>query len=199
MEAVPKHVTTLLRRFRAGNAQVAEELIPLLYEDLRRMASYYLRRERQDHTLQPTALVHEAYLRLIDQKDAHWQNRSQFFAVAARLMRRILVDYARRRGAVKRGGAVPKIPFEEAFALSRQAPTDMLAFDHVLARLAEIDEQQEQVVELRVFGGLTIEEVGDVLNISPATVKRDWSMAKAWLSREMSKCSSHGAEKMESK
>jgi RNA polymerase sigma-70 factor, ECF subfamily len=199
MEASPKDVTSLIRRFNDGDPQVAEELIPLLYKDLRRMASYYLRRERRDHTLQPTALVHEAYLRLMNQKEVHWQNRSQFFAVAAQLMRRILVDYARRRRAIKRGSAAPKILIEEAFALSKEAPADMLALDEMLARLAEIDVQQEQIVELRVFGGLTIEEVGHLLNISPATVKRDWSMAKAWLSREMARCSCHGAGEVESK
>jgi RNA polymerase sigma-70 factor, ECF subfamily len=199
MEAAPKDVTLLIKRFGAGDALAGDELIPLLYKDLRRMASYYLQRERQGHTLQPTALVHEAYLRLMNQKDAHWQNRSQFFALAARFMRRILVDYARRHHAVKRDGGAPKASMEEAFALSKEAPADLLAVDELLAHLSKIDPQQEQVVELRVFAGLTIEEVAVLLNISPATVKRDWKMAKAWLSREMARCSKHGAEEVEPK
>ena len=199
MEAAPKDITVLVQRFAAGDAQAADELVPLLYKDLRRMATYYLRRERHDHTLQPTALVHEAYLRLMNQKDAKWQNRSQFFAVAARFMRRILVDYARRHDSVKRGGAKPKVSIEEAFALSKETPEDLLALNELLADLSKIDAQQEQIVEMRIFAGLTIEEVADLLNISPATVKRDWKMAKAWLSREMTRFPDHGAGEMESK
>ncbi len=151
------------------------------------MAAYYLRQERRDHTLQPTALVHETYLRLMDQKDVQWQNRSQFFGVAAQLMRRILVDYARRHHAVKRGGAMAKVSLDQAIILSREATGDMLVLDETLTRLAEIDPQQARVVELRVFGGLTVEETAELLGVSPATVKRDWSMAKAWLMRELRK------------
>lgn len=182
-----RDVTTLLRQFSAGDADAAGELIPLLYKDLRRMAAYYLRQERRDHTLQPTALVHETYLRLMDQKDVHWQNRSQFFGVAAQLMRRILVDYARSHHAAKRGGAMAKVSLDQAIILSREATGDMLVLDETLTRLAEIDPQQARVVELRVFGGLTVEETAELLGVSTATVKRDWSMAKAWLMRELRK------------
>jgi RNA polymerase sigma-70 factor, ECF subfamily len=157
------------------------------------MAAYYLRQERRDHTLQPTALVHEAYLRLVDQKDVHWQNRNQFFGVAAQLMRRILLDYARRHHAAKRGGARTKVSLDQAIILSREATGDMLVLDETLSRLAEIDPKQARVVELRVFGGLTVEETAELLGVSPATVKRDWSMAKAWLMRELRKEPADGA------
>lgn len=192
MEDKPTAITALLQRFSSGDAQAADELISLLYKDLRRMASYYLRQERRDHTLQATALVHEAYQRLINQKDVHWQNRSQFFAVAAQLMRRILVDYARRHHAVKRGGLVAKLRIEEVLVLSKEAPDSLLALHEMLDRLAEIDRNQAYVVELRVFGGLTIEQVAQLLNLSPATIKREWTMAKAWLSRELARPSNHG-------
>ena len=184
---VPRDVTTLLRRFSAGDADAAGELIPLLYRELRRMAGHYLRQERRGHTLQPTALVHEAYLRLIDQRDVQWQNRKHFFGVAAQLMRRILVDYARSRHAAKRGGAMARVSLDQAIILSREATGDMLLLHDTLTRLAEIDREQARVVELRVFGGLTVEETSELLGVSPATVKRDWSMAKAWLTRELRK------------
>lgn len=184
---VPKDVTALLQQISNGNKDAVEELVPLLYNDLRRMAAYYLRRERREHTLQPTALVHEAYLRLLDQKHVQWQNRSHFFGVAAQLMRRILVDYARSHQAAKRGGALPKIPLERAIVAQKEQPADLVALDETLTRLASIDPQQARIVELRVFGGLTIEETAELLGASPATVKRDWSMAKAWLRREMGK------------
>ncbi len=186
MKTVPKDVTALLRQISNGNRDAVEELVPLLYNDLRRMAAYYLRRERRGHTLQPTALVHEVYLRLLDQKDVRWQNRSHFFGVAAQLMRRILVDYARSHQAAKRGGALPKISLEQVIVTSKERASELVTLDETLTRLASIDPQQARIVELRVFGGLTVEETAELLDVSPATVKRDWTMAKAWLRREIS-------------
>jgi RNA polymerase sigma-70 factor, ECF subfamily len=194
----PPDVTALLERFGSGDPSAADELIPLLYGELRRMASRYLRRERAGHTLQPTALVHEVFLRLLEQKDARWMNRSQFFGVAAQLMRRILVDYARRHYAAKRGGRMAKVPLNEGFALCKEAPDQMLSLDETLTRLANTDPQQARIVELRVFGGLSVEEAGELLSISPATVKREWTMAKAWLAREMARPDAHGSGRVES-
>jgi RNA polymerase sigma-70 factor, ECF subfamily len=151
MRSESPDVTALLERFGTGDVQAADELISLLYNDLRRMASYYLRQERRDHTLQATALVNETYLRLVDQKGGRWQNRSQFFGVASQMMRRILVDYARRHRAAKRGGASPQIALEDAFALSKESPREMLALDETLARLASVDPQQAHIVELRIL------------------------------------------------
>jgi RNA polymerase sigma-70 factor (ECF subfamily) len=159
--------------------------MPLVYDELRRLAHSYLRRERNDHTLQATALVHEAYLRLVEQSDVQWNNRGHFFAITAQAMRRILVDHARGHQAAKRGGDAEKIPIEDAFALSNDRPDKFLALDESLRRLAELDPRQEQIVEMRVFAGMSIEEIAGLLNISPATVKRDWTMAKAWLLLEM--------------
>jgi len=161
--------------------------MPLVYAELRRLANSYLRRERDGHTLQPTALVHEAYLRLVDQNDVQWNNKGHFFAITAQLMRRILLDHARNHLAEKRGGAEHKIPIEEAMALSNDRPEEFLVLDESLTRLAEVDSRQEQIVELRVFAGMSVEEIAEVLKISPATVKRDWSMARAWLSLELGK------------
>jgi RNA polymerase sigma-70 factor (ECF subfamily) len=161
--------------------------MPLVYDELRRLAHSYLRRERSDHTLQATALVHEAYLRLVEQSDVQWNNRGHFFAITAQAMRRILVDHARGHQAAKRGGEGQKIPIEDAFALSNDRPDKFLALDESLGRLAEVDPRQEQIVELRVFAGMSIEEIAGLLNISTATVKRDWTMAKAWLLLEMGK------------
>ncbi len=186
MKTVSKDVTALLRGIRNANQDAVEELVPLLYNDLRHMAAHYLRRERRDHTLQPTALVHEVYLRLLDQKDVQWQNRSHFFGVAAQLMRRILVDYARSHHAAKRGGALPKIPLEQVIVASKERASELVTLDETLTRLVSIDPQQARIVELRVFGGLTVEETAELLDVSPATVKRDWTMAKAWLRREIS-------------
>ncbi len=157
----------------------------LLKQILRRMASRYLQRERPGHTLQATALVHEAYLRLVDQKGVEWQNRSHFFGVAAQQMRRILVDYARAHHAAKRGGPLPKISLDDALAIAEGRTGDLLELDEVLTRLASIDAQQVRIIELRFFAGLTVEETAEVLNISPATVKREWTTAKAWLAREI--------------
>ncbi len=160
--------------------------MPLVYDELHRLASRYLSRERPDHTLQSTALVHEAYLRLISQRDVHWQNRSHFFGVAAQMIRRILVDHARAHQAAKRGSGAVKLSLDEALASPENQPDlDLLALDDALNRLAEIDPQQGRIVELRYFAGLSIDETAEVLHISPATVKRDWVMAKAWLFREI--------------
>jgi RNA polymerase sigma factor (TIGR02999 family) len=180
-------VTLLLQQMESGDSDAANKLVPLLYRELRRMAASQLRRERPNHTLQPTALVNEAYLRLVDQKNAQWQNRNHFFGVASQLMRRILVDYARAQQAAKRGAGAGKVSLDEAMIVSEESAGDVLALDETLKRLADQDPQLERIVELRVFGGLSVEEVAAALSISPATVKRHWSMAKAWLTREMRK------------
>jgi RNA polymerase sigma-70 factor, ECF subfamily len=187
MTNVSSNVTRLLGKLQSGNEDAVAELVPLLYGELRRMAASYLSRERRNHTLQPTAVVHEAYLRLVDQKAVQWQNRQHFFGVAAQVMRRILVDYARGHKADKRGGAVAKVSLEQAIVFSRERSADLLALDEGLTRLAAFDPQQSRIIELRFFGGLTVTETAEVLDISPATVKRDWNMAKAWLTRELCK------------
>ena len=178
-------VTELLVNWSNGDQEALNKLIPLVYDELHKLASRYLRRERPDHTLQTTALVHEAYLKLVNQREANWENRVQFFAVAAQLMRRILVDYARRHRASKRGGDVYKLSLEEALLPSKEKDAELLALDEALDRLAAIDSQQSRVVELRVFAGLSLEETAQALNISPRTVRREWSMAKAWLHRQI--------------
>jgi RNA polymerase sigma factor (TIGR02999 family) len=182
-----REVTRLLGNWSRGDAQAREALMPLVYGELRRLAASYLRRERSDHTLQPTALVHEAYLRLVEQKNVQWQDKSHFFAITAQLMRRILVDHARGHLADKRGSGAPKVPLTEAIVMSQEQPAELLALHESLTRLATMDPQQGRIVELRIFAGLTVEETADVLGISPATVKRDWSMAKAWLLQEATK------------
>lgn len=182
-----KPVTELLMNWSKGDLEAREALMPLVYDELRRLAASYLRRERPDHTLQPTALVNEAYLRLVEEKSVNWHSKSHFFGVSAKLMRRILVDHARSHLAEKRGSGMPKVVLTEAIAMSKEQPADLLALDESLTRLAELDPQQSRVVELRVFAGLTVEEVAQLLNISPATVKRDWAVAKAWLLREVHK------------
>ena len=185
MKAATGEVTRLLRELQSGKPDVVARIVPIVYSELRRLAASYLRGERENHTLQPTALVHEAYLRLVDQKDARWQNRNHFFGVAAQLMRRILVDYARGHRAAKRGGPMPKVSLEQAVVVSKERSSELIALDEALTRLAAFDTQQARIVELRFFGGLTLEETADLLGVSPATVKRDWNMAKAWLSRQM--------------
>jgi RNA polymerase sigma factor (TIGR02999 family) len=177
-----KDLTQLLAEWRSGHQEALTELMPLVYDELRRLASHYLRRERPDHTLQPTALVHEAYLRLIDQTSIRWQNRAHFFGIAANLMRQILINHAHSRRAAKRGGTAFKLTLDEAAGLSQtRENVDLVALDEALSRLAVLDPQQGRIVELRFFGGLTIEEAAEVLRISPATVKREWTTAKAWL------------------
>lgn len=182
---VPVGVTQLLADWGRGNLRAREELVPLVYNELLTLASSYLRRERSDHTLQATALVHEAYLRLVDQQNVRWENRRHFFGAAAQIMRRILVDHARSRVAAKRGSGGTKVALTEAVIMSQEHPEQMLSLHQALAKLASIDEQQSRIVELRVFGGLGVEEIAAVLTISPSTVKRDWALAKAWLWREM--------------
>jgi RNA polymerase sigma factor (TIGR02999 family) len=178
-------VTELLRAVTAGKPEAMEQLIPAVYDELRRLAAVYLRGERSGHTLQPTALVHEAYLRLIDQQRVEWQNRAHFFGVAAQAMRRILVDHARARHRVKRGGPQEPVPLDDLQVAAAGRSIDMLALDEALTRLAALDPRQARIVELRYFAGLSVEETGEVENISPATVKREWSMAKAWLHSEL--------------
>jgi len=176
-------VTELLVRWRGGDREALEELMPLVYEELRRLAHHYLRQERSDHTLQSTALVHEAYLRLAGQNPPQWQNRAHFFGIAAHIMRQILVEYARGRRAAKRGGNALTLTLDEAVALPRGIDVDVVALDQALSELSDLDPQQGRIVELRFFAGLTIEDTSEVLGISPATVKREWTTARAWLFR----------------
>jgi RNA polymerase sigma factor (TIGR02999 family) len=181
----PKEITRLLVAWGDGDAKALEELTPLVYQQLHRLAHHYLRNERTGHTLQTSALVNEAYLRLIDWKNVRWENRAHFFGVSAQLMRRILVDFARSRRYEKRGGGAPAIQLDEAALISGETSTDMVALNDALLSLAKLDDRQSRVVELRFFGGLTVEETAEVLKVSEATVRRDWSLARAWLRREM--------------
>lgn len=177
----PADVTQLLEDLSAGKEQAIDRLLPAVHSELRRQAARYLRRERQNHTLQPTALVNEAFIRLIDQRNVRWQNRAHFFGVAAQAMRRILVDHARAQQRIKRGGVQQNVTLDEGMLAAAAKSIDVLALDEALSRLAALDERQARVVELRFFGGLSVEETAAVMGISPATVKREWSMAKAWL------------------
>jgi RNA polymerase sigma factor (TIGR02999 family) len=174
-------VTRLLVRLTDGDRGVLDELLPVVYGELRKLASSYLRRERVGHTLQPTALVHEAYMRLVDQTQVQWQNRAHFFGVAAQMMRRILVDHARAHEAEKRGGEFQKLSLDENIDVSGERDVNLVALDDALNLLAEIDPQKMKIVELRFFGGLSVEETAEVLGVSAPTVKRQWRMAKAWL------------------
>jgi len=185
-------VTQLLVDWGNGDNRALEKLTPLVYQELKRLAARYLRRERSDHTLQSTALVHEAWLRLIDQRQVHWQNRAQFFGVAAEMIRRILIDHARGRQAAKRGDGAIKLSLDEALFTPDRRDLDLVALDDALQDLARLDPQQSRLVELRYFAGLSIEESAEVLGVSPATVKREWAAAKAWLYRELSE-RGHGA------
>jgi RNA polymerase sigma-70 factor (ECF subfamily) len=180
-------VTELLVRFRHGDSDALATLIPLVKRELRRLAGAYLRRERSGHTLQPTALVNEAFIRLADQRNTDWRNRAQFFGIAAALMRRILIDYARKRCNAKRGGGVQQVPIDAAVLLAPERASELIALDEALARLATHDPRAHRVVELRYFVGASIEEIAEVLGVSPVTVKRDWQVAKAWLYRELSR------------
>ena len=188
-------ITRLLADWTKGDRQALEKLTPLVYDELRRLAGRYLRQERHGHTLQSTALVHEAYLKLVGQNNVHWQNRAHFFGIAAQMIRRILVDYARARSADKRGSGVEKLSLDEAIALpGTGTDLDLVALDDALEGLAAIDPRQSRLVELRFFAGLTLEETAEVLQMSLATAKRDWVSAKAWLSREIRRQSSaHGS------
>lgn len=191
MQGSSNPVTDLLVRWREGDRQALDSLMPLVYIELRRLANHYLQRERSDHTLQSTALVHEAFLRLAGQNPPQWQNRAHFFGIAARIMRQILVEYARAHNAEKRGGANScKLTLDDALDLPKQVDVDVIALDNALIRLDDLDSQQSRIVELRFFAGLTIEDTSEVMGISPATVKRDWTSARAWLHREISRSAS---------
>ena len=181
----PQDVTQLLRAWSEGDSQALEALTPLVYEELHRRAHWHMARERPGQTLQTTALVNETYVRLIDLRHVSWRDRAHFFALASRMIRRVLIDAARARASAKRGGGAPEAPFDEMLMVSRQPPADVLALDDALNALTKIDQRKAQVVELRVFGGLTVEEAAEVLSVSSETVKRDWKLAKAWLRREL--------------
>ena len=178
-------VTQLLVTWNRGNQAALDELFPIVYDELRRLARSYLRQEHPGHTLQPTELVHEAYLRLIDQRSVSWQNRAQFFGLAAQMMRRILVNHALRRHAAKRGGHAHRVPLDEAIDVLEARQVDVVALDAALKALDALDARQSQIVELRFFGGLTVDETAEVVGISPASVKREWAAAKLWLLREI--------------
>jgi len=183
----PVGVTQLLKDWNGGDQAALDRLMPLVYAELRRLANNYLRRERANHTLQPTALVNEAYMRLVDQRNAHWQNRAQFFGVAAQLMRRILVDHARLHQALKRVGSdQERLSLTNVERVADKPDIDLLALHEALNELSEVDPQQSRIVELKFFGGLSIEETAEVLGIGHATVERDWKMARAWLRRKLS-------------
>ena len=186
MTPSPQQLTELLVAWSDGDRTALDKLMPLVYEELRRLAHKYMGRERRGNTLQTSALVHEAYLRLIDQRDVHWQNRAHFFGIAAQMMRRILVDYARSRNYQKRGGGARRVALNEVMIVSDERAADVVALDDALKSLAEIDERKSQIVELRFFGGLSIEETAEVLKVSPGTIMRDWTLAKAWLRRAIS-------------
>jgi RNA polymerase sigma-70 factor, ECF subfamily len=181
----PQEVTQLLVDWGNGNQAALDRLMPVVYTELRQLAHRYMRRERPGHTMQTTALIHEAYLRLVDQNQVRWQHQAHFFGIAARLMRQILIEHARSHTRAKRGGGVGTISLDEAAIVSQARATELLALDDALERLATIDPRKSQVVELRFFGGLSVEEAAQVLNIAPNTVLRDWRMAKAWLRREI--------------
>jgi len=183
-ESRPGDVTRLLQAWNGGSEKALDELVPLVYRELRGLAGAYLRRERREHTLQPTALVHEAYMRLVQDKEAPGQSHAQFFAIAANLMRQILVNHAKRHRALKRGGG-NKVTLDEGAAAVQPATVDMIALDEALRNLAELDPRQSRIVELRFFGGLTEEEIAEVLKVSPITVKRDWRVARAVLHQQL--------------
>ncbi len=185
MDRAAADVTRLLQEWTNGEEQALDRLVPQIHRELRKLAASYLRKERPEHTLQPTALVNEAFLKLIDQRAVKWQNRAHFFGIAAQAMRRILVDHARARGAGKRGDGVRNVPLDDAMMAGGTIDIDLIALDNALTRLAVIDPQQSRVVELRFFGGLTMEETAEVMHISPATVGREWRMAKSWLFAEI--------------
>ncbi len=185
MGDVREDVTQVLEQLRKGDERAADKLLPLVYDEFRALARHYLAQERGNHTLQPTALVHEAYMKLVDQTRVDWQGRSHFFAVAAQAMRRILVDHARARMREKRGGGRARVTLDDAVALSPQKDEDVLALDEALEKLAKLDARQAKVVELRFFGGLNVDEVAAALNVSKRTVEGDWTFARAWLSREL--------------
>lgn len=178
-------ITEILRKWKGGDEQAPARLVPYVYEELRRLARLHLANERRDHTLQPTALVHEAYLRLVNQERAEWKNRAQFFGVAAQLMRRILVDYARAHTAAKRGGGAEHLSLDEVEISIRDRAAELLALDAALAELENVDARKSRIVELRFFGGLSVAETAEAMELNPATVRREWTFAKAWLHRSI--------------
>jgi RNA polymerase sigma-70 factor, ECF subfamily len=186
MQPRAEQITQLLQSWNQGDQGAAEKLVPLVYDELHRLAHRYMSEERPGHVLQTTALVNEAYLRLVDSEPANWEGRSHFFGICAQVMRHILVDWARSRQALKRGGDVPALDFQEALSAAKQSDTDLVAIDEALNALAVVDARKSQVVELRFFGGMSVKETAEVLKISPETVQRDWKLAKSWLRRELS-------------
>ena len=180
-------VTQLLQRISSGSGEEMDQLLHIVYAELRRQAARYLRRERTNHTLQPTALVNEAFMKLVDQRSVQWQNRAHFFGIAAQAMRRIVIDHARARQRVKRGGVQQVVTLDEAMIAAPSRSIDVLALDEALTRLAALDERQARIVEMRYFAGLSVEETAEVTGLSPATIKREWAMARAWLHAELTK------------
>ncbi len=193
MRESPPEVTQLLQAWGEGDQRALDQLMPLVYDELRRLASHYLRRERDGHGLQTTALVNEAYLRLVDVRRVQWQDRAHFFAISARVIRQVLVDFARKRGYQKRGGGAQHVVFDESLVGGERPDENLIALDEALQKLAEIDPRKGRVVELRFFGGLTEKEAAQVLDVSPETVRRDWRMAKSWLRRYLSEDDPHDA------
>lgn len=191
MASPSSDITILLSKLTRGNQEAAEKLIPLVYDELKRFARSYMRRERPDHTLQATALVHEAYLKLVKQQAVDWQSRAHFFGIAAQLMRRILIDHARGHLREKRGGANEVLPLDEALVFSPERSEEFVQLNEALERLSKLDARQSRIVELRYFGGLSVDETAEFLGISPKTVKRDWSVAKAWLHAELRPTDAH--------
>jgi RNA polymerase sigma-70 factor (ECF subfamily) len=185
MPALPQEITQLLLHWSQGDKAALDQLVPLVYPELRRLAKRHMAREDPAHTLQTSALINEAYLKLVDQQNVTWQNRAHFFAVAAQVMRHILVDHARTRNYAKRGGGAPKLPLDEAVALTDQRAAELVALDDALKDLARLDPRRSQIIELRFFGGLSLEETAEVIEISPSTVQREWRAAKAWLHHTM--------------
>jgi RNA polymerase sigma-70 factor (ECF subfamily) len=194
----PNSVTKLLQEYSEGDEHALEELLPQVYRELRRLAGSYMKREKSNHTLQPTALVHEAFIKLVDQREVQWQSKAHFFAMAASIMRRILLDHARAKKTAKRGGGSPaNLEFDDGIHLNEENGPDLLALDEALTRLSAQNEMQGRIVELRYFGGLSIEETANALEISPATVKRHWTLAKSWLQKELSAESTEDSERGE--
>ena len=186
-QMAPEEITQLLLDWGNGDKQALDKLMPFVYDELRRLAKSYMRNQRSDHTLQTTALVNEAYLRLIDSSQVRWQNRTHFFAISAQLMRRILVDFARTKKAKKRGGDDQKVTFDEALPVSLEKESELIALDEALKQLEKMNERQSQIVEMRYFGGMNEKEIAESLDISTRTVRRDWAIARAWLFRELNK------------
>jgi RNA polymerase sigma factor (TIGR02999 family) len=186
MKAVPEEITLLLARWSSGDKAALDELIPLVYPELRRLARIFMGREDSGHTLQTSALINEAYLRLVNQQEVDWQDRAHFFAVASQVMRHILVDHARRHRYGKRGGGAAHVPIDEVAIVCDERAVELIALDDALTRLAAIDERKSQIVELRFFGGLTVEETAELMKLAPITIMREWRAAKAWLGREIS-------------